>query len=40
MAEGLLRHLAADKYEVFSAGTHPKGVHPRTIEVMNEIDIA
>jgi arsenate reductase len=26
MAEGLLRTIAGDKYEVFSAGTHPKGV--------------
>ena len=39
MAEGLLRHLAAERYEVFSAGTHPNGVHPRTIEVMSEIGI-
>jgi arsenate reductase len=39
MAEGLLRHLAGEKYDVFSAGTRPKGVHPRTIEVMNEIGI-
>jgi len=42
MAEGLLRRLANDRYEVASAGTRPKGVHPRTIEVMQEmgIDIA
>ena len=42
MAEGLLRHLANDRYEVASAGTRPKGVHPRTVEVMQEmgIDIA
>jgi arsenate reductase len=39
MAEGLLRSIAGDKYEVFSAGTHPKGVHPLTIEVMKEIEI-
>ena len=39
MAEGLLRHLAGENFEVFSAGTHPKGVHPRTIEVMKEVDI-
>jgi arsenate reductase (thioredoxin) len=39
MAEGLLRRLAGESFEVFSAGTHPKGVHPRTIEVMNEIGI-
>ena len=39
MAEGLLRHLAGEKFEVFSAGTHPKGVHPRTIELMKEVGI-
>ena len=39
MAEGLLRHLGGDRYEVFSAGTHPKGLNPRTVEVMNEIGI-
>jgi len=39
MAEGLLRNVAGDKYEVFSAGTHAKGVHPLTIQAMKEIDI-
>ena len=39
MAEGILRQVAGDHYIVYSAGTHPKGVHPRTIEVMNEIDV-
>jgi len=39
MAEGLLRSIAGDKYEVVSAGTRPKGVHPLTIEVMRELDI-
>ena len=39
MAEGLLRKLAGDRYEVFSAGTHPKGLHPCTVEVMQEISI-
>ncbi len=39
MAEGLLRHLAGDRCEVVSAGTHPKGVHPKTVEVMREIGI-
>ena len=39
MAEGLLRQLGGGKYEVYSAGTHPKGVHPRTIELMKEVDI-
>jgi arsenate reductase len=39
MAEALLRSLAGNKYEVFSAGTHPKGVHPLTIEAMHAIGI-
>ncbi len=39
MAEGLLRHLAGDRFEVFSAGTEPKGMAPLTIEVMREIGI-
>jgi arsenate reductase len=39
MAEGLLRSAAGDRFEVFSAGTHPKGLHPRSTEVMNEIGI-
>ena len=42
MAEGLLRQMAGDKFDVFSAGTHPKGLHPRSVEAMKEagIDIA
>jgi len=39
MAEGLMRHLAGDSYDVFSAGTSPKGIHPVSIEVMNELGI-
>jgi arsenate reductase (thioredoxin) len=39
MAEGLLRNLAGDRFDVVSAGTSPKGVHPRTVEVMKEIGI-
>src|SRR6185503_11115722 len=39
MAEGLLRHLADDRYEVYSAGTQPKGLHPRSVEVMKELGI-
>jgi len=37
MAEGLLRHLRPDKFEVHSAGTAPSYVHPRAIEVMAEL---
>lgn len=36
MAEAIWRHLAGDKYEVQSAGTHPKGVHPLTLRVLAE----
>ena len=39
MAEGILRLLAGDRYSVYSAGTQPRGVDPRTIEVMNEIGV-
>ena len=39
MAEGILRQLAGDEYAVYSAGTHPKGIDPRTIAVMDEIDV-
>ena len=39
MAEGLLRSIAADKYDVFSAGTHPKAVHSMAVTAMKEIGI-
>jgi arsenate reductase len=39
MAEGLMRHLAGDAYEIHSAGTHPVGVNPLAIEAMREIGI-
>ena len=39
MAEAILRNLADDKYEVVSAGTHPKGIHPKTFEVLKESGI-
>src|SRR5208283_2977803 len=39
MAEGLLRHIYGDEYEVFSAGTNPTQVHPLAIKVMTEIGI-
>jgi arsenate reductase len=39
MAEGLLRHLHGDKYEVFSAGSNPTQVNPFAIKVMAEIGI-
>lgn len=39
LAEGLLRHLYGDEYEVFSAGTNPTQVNPLAIKVMDEIGI-
>jgi len=38
MAEGILRAAAGDLFEVFSAGSNPKGeVHPLAIEALREI---
>jgi arsenate reductase (thioredoxin) len=37
MAEGLLRWHGNGYFEVFSAGLEPKGIHPLTIQVMNEM---
>ena len=37
MAEGLLRHDAGDRFEVFSAGTKPSQVRPEAIAVMREL---
>ena len=39
MAEGLMRHLRGNEFEVFSAGSEPKGIHPLAVEVMKEIGI-
>ena len=39
MAEGLMRHLRGNEFEVSSAGTEPKGIHPMATEVMKEIGI-
>ena len=39
MAEGLLRHLAGDRYAAFSAGVAPDGVRPEAVAVMREIGI-
>jgi arsenate reductase (thioredoxin) len=37
MAEGLLGHLAGDRFEAFSAGTEATRVRPEAIEAMREI---
>jgi arsenate reductase len=40
MAEGILKSVASDLFEVASAGSNPAGyVHPTAIEVLKEIDI-
>src|SRR5262249_51553946 len=39
MAEGLLRHDAGDRYDVFSAGVEPSSVRPEAIAVMKELGI-
>ena len=40
MAEAFLRTYAGDRFEVYSAGLEPKGIHPLTIRVMKERDIS
>lgn len=39
MAEGLLRHLAGDRFEVFSAGVAPSNVREEAIDAMREMGI-
>jgi len=39
MAEGLLRYLAGDRFEAYSAGTEATRVRPLAIRVMEEIGI-
>jgi arsenate reductase (thioredoxin) len=36
IAEAFLRRYAGEQFEVYSAGIHPKGIHPMTAKVMNE----
>jgi arsenate reductase len=39
MAEGILRSIAGDRFDVKSAGVSPTAVRPEAIEVMREIGI-
>jgi arsenate reductase len=39
MAEALLRLIAGDDFDVHSAGTHPAGLNPVTVEVMRELGV-
>jgi arsenate reductase (thioredoxin) len=39
MAEGLLRHLAGDRFEVMSAGTEATFVRPEAVKAMAELGV-
>jgi arsenate reductase len=39
MAEALLRRKGGDDFEVYSAGTEPKGINPLTLRVLDEAGI-
>ncbi len=39
MAEGLLRSMAGDRFEVASAGTEATRVHPLAVKAMAEVDV-
>ncbi len=39
MAEGFVKALFGDLYDVYSGGTEPKKINPHVIEVMREIGI-
>lgn len=39
MAEGLLKHICENEFNIFSAGTKPSIVRPEAIEVLAEIGI-
>jgi arsenate reductase len=39
MAEGYLRHIAGDRFDVASGGINPTRVNPLAIRVMREIGV-
>jgi arsenate reductase len=39
MAEAFLKKYGGDQYDAYSAGTEPKGIHPYTERVMEEVGI-
>lgn len=39
MAEGLLRHLAGGRFQPYSAGSAPTGLHPLAVAAMREMGI-
>ena len=42
IADGLMRDMAGDRFDVFSAGSHPSRLHPASVTVMAEwgVDIS
>ena len=38
MAEGFLRNIAGNLFDVYSAGSNPSKVHPNAISVMKELN--
>jgi arsenate reductase len=40
IAEALLRERAGDLFNVYSAGTHPRGVNPLALRVLRELHIS
>lgn len=39
MGETLLRHIAGDRCNAYSAGTDPKGINPTAVQVLKEIGV-
>lgn len=39
MAEALLKNMAGDRFEVFSAGTKPVGLNPNAVSALAEVGI-
>ena len=39
MAEAFLRQYVGDRFEVYSAGLEPKGIHPLTRQVLAEVGL-
>jgi arsenate reductase (thioredoxin) len=40
MGETLLRHMAGDRFNAYSAGTEPKGLNPLAAQVLGEIGVS
>ena len=40
MAEAMINHYLGDKWEAFSAGVSPSWVNPRSVQVLQELEIS